>query len=262
VIAVSRAAGEAHISAGMADEQRLTVIANGVDVEEWRADAIGRERLRRGFGLGDKFVWLAAGRLEPVKDYPTLLRAFCKVTGRACLVIAGGGTQRQELEMLVERLGLGRKVRFPGFVPDVKRWMQAADGFVLTSRWEGLPMGILEAGACELPQVATRVSGTCEAMKDGVTGWLANSGDDVELAEAMNLMMATPREERRLMGVRARQRVIERFSLEVALDRHEALYRELLAAKSWRVDGPETTTAVEARLAGGAADGDGASSGA
>ena len=262
LIAVSRAAGEAHISAGMADEQRLTVIANGVDVEEWRADAIGRERLRRGFGLGDKFVWLAAGRLEPVKDYPTLLRAFCKVTGRACLVIAGGGTQRQELEMLVERLGLGRKVRFPGFVPDVKRWMQAADGFVLTSRWEGLPMGILEAGACELPQVATRVSGTCEAMKDGVTGWLANSGDDVELAEAMNLMMATPREERRLMGVRARQRVIERFSLEVALDRHEALYRELLAAKSWRVDGPETTTAVEARLAGGAADGDGASSGA
>jgi len=262
VIAVSRAAGEAHISAGMADEQRLTVIANGVDVEEWRADAIGRERLRRGFGLGDKFVWLAAGRLEPVKDYPTLLRAFCKVTGRACLVIAGGGTQRQELEMLVERLGLGRKVRFPGFVPDVKRWMQAADGFVLTSRWEGLPMGILEAGACELPQVATRVSGTCEAMKDGVTGWLANSGDDVELAEAMNLMMATPREERRLMGVRARQRVVEQFSLEAALDRHEALYRELLAAKSWRVDGPETTTAVEARLAGGAADGDGASSGA
>ena len=261
VIAVSRAAGEAHISAGMADEQRLTVIANGVDVEEWRADAIGRERLRRGFGLGDKFVWLAAGRLEPVKDYPTLLRAFCKVSGRACLVIAGGGTQRQELEMLVERLGLGRKVRFPGFVPDVKRWMQAADGFVLTSRWEGLPMGILEAGACELPQVATRVSGTCEAMEDGVTGFLSESGNDAELAEAMNLMMATPREERRLMGVRARQHVVEQFSLEAALDRHEALYRELLAAKSCRVVGPGVATAADqVRLADRIADGNGVSS--
>ena len=163
--------------------------------------------------------------------------------------------------MLVERLGLGRRVRFPGFVPDVKRWMQAADGFVLTSRWEGLPMGILEAGACELPQVATRVSGTCEAMKDGVTGWLANSGDDVELAEAMNLMMATPREERRLMGVRARQRVIERFSLEAALDRHEALYRELLAAKSCRVVGPGVATAADqVRLADRIADGNGVSS--
>lgn len=262
LIAVSRAAGEAHISAGMADEQRLTVIANGVDVEEWRADAIGREILRGSLGLGDKFVWLAAGRLEPVKDYPTLLRAFCKVSGRACLVIAGCGTQRLELELLAERLGLGPRIRFLGFVTDVKRWMQAADGFILASRWEGLPMGILEAGACELPQVATRVSGTCEAMEDGVTGFLSESGNDAELAEAMNLMMATPREERRLMGVRARQHVVEQFSLEAALDRHEALYRELLAAKSWRVDGPETTTAVEARLAGGAADGDGASSGA
>ena len=261
VIAVSKAAAEAHLKARMVNGKRLTVIANGVDVEEWRVDAIGREILRGSLGLGDKFVWLAAGRLEPVKDYPTLLRAFCKVSGRACLVIAGGGTQRQELEMLVERLGLGRRVRFLGFVTDVKRWMQAADGFILASRWEGLPMGILEAGACELPQVATRVSGTCEAMKDGVTGWLAEAGNDGELAEAMNRMMAMPREERRLMGVRARQRVVERFSLEAALDRHEALYRELLAAKSCRVVGPGVATAADqVRLADRIADGNGVSS--
>ena len=123
-------------------------------------------------------------------------------------------------------------------------------------------MGILEAGACELPVVATRVSGTCEAIEDGLTGLLAEAGDDAGLAEAVNRMMAMPREERRLMGVRARQRVIERFSLEAALDRHEALYRELLAAKSWRVVGPGPASADEARLADRAADGNDYSSGA
>lgn len=109
-------------------------------------------------------------------------------------------------------------------------------------------MAVLEAAACELPQVATRVSGTCEAIDDGVTGLLAEAGDCAGLAEAMNRLMAMPNEERRSIGVRARQRVIERFSLEAALDRHEALYRELLVAKTRMAAGPEDAAAHEARI--------------
>jgi glycosyltransferase involved in cell wall biosynthesis len=216
----------------MVNPQRLTVIHNGVDIQAWQPDAPNRETLRRSLALGNEFVWFAAGRLEPVKDYPTMLKALAALSDTACLVIAGAGPEKRELELLAERIGVARRVRFLGFVPDVNRWMQAADGFILTSRWEGLPMAVLEAAACELPQVATRVSGTCEAIEDGVTGLLAAPGDDAALADAMNRIMAMPREERRGIGARARERVIERFSLETALDRHEALYCELLTEKA------------------------------
>jgi glycosyltransferase involved in cell wall biosynthesis len=248
VVAVSRAAAATHVSAAMVSPHSLAVIHNGVDIEAWRADAPNREALRRLRGFGNEFVWLAAARLALVKDFPTMLRAFARVPGPARLVIAGAGPEQPELKLLANRIGIAERVRFLGFVPDIRPWMQAADGFILTSLWEGLPTAVLEAAACQLPQVATRVTGTCEAIEDGVTGLLANPGDYAELAEAMSRLMAMPREERRSMGARARERVIERFSLEAALDLHESLYRELLAAKTQKAAGYRAVATEEARF--------------
>ena len=232
VTAVSRAVAEAHRSAAMAGEDKLTVLPNGIDVEAWRPDAAVRAAVRRKIGLYEEFLWFAAGRLDPVKDYPTLLWAMVEVPERARLVIAGGGPFESELRRLSREFGLERRVRFLGFEPDVRRWMQPADGFVLSSRWEGLPMGLLEAAACALPAVATDVPGTREVIVDGQTGWLTPPGNAAALGAAMTRMMQTPAEERKAMGERARARVIERFSLEVVLDRWEALYGELLQQNS------------------------------
>jgi glycosyltransferase involved in cell wall biosynthesis len=106
--------------------------------------------------------------------------------------------------------------------------MQAADGFVLSSRWEGLPMGLMEAAACGLPAVGTDVAGTREVIADGETGWLAPVGSSKALAEKMSVAMSLKTEERLAMGERARRRVVERYDLERAVDCWEALYRELL----------------------------------
>ena len=228
VTAVSRAVAEAHRSAAMAGEDKLTVLPNGVDMEAWRPDATVRTAVRRELGLHEEFLWFAAGRLDPVKDYPTLLWAMVEVPESARLVIAGSGPFESELRRLSREFGLERRVRFLGFEPDVRRWMLAADGFVLSSRWEGLPMGLLEAAACALPAVATDVPGTREVIADGQTGWLTPHGNAAALGAAMTRMMRTLSEERKAMGERARQRVIERFSLEAVLDRWEALYAELL----------------------------------
>ena len=228
VTAVSGVVAAAHLLAGMVIEERLAVLPNGVDVEAWRPDAAVRTTMRRELGLENEFLWLAAGRLEPVKDYGTLLSALLLTPGIATLVIAGSGPLEGELRGLAKKLGLERRVRFLGFEPDVRRWMQAADGFVLSSRWEGLPMGLLEAGACAMPSVATDVPGTCEVIIDGETGLLARAGDAAALGMAMTRMMRTATEDRRAMGERARQRVLEQFSLEAVLDRWEALYGELL----------------------------------
>lgn len=189
-----------------------------------------RESLRRELGLENHFLWFAAGRLEPVKDYPTLLRAFAGTSGPARLVIAGAGPLQPELTELATRLGVAHRVRFLGFEPDLRHWMQAADGFVLSSRWEGLPMALLEAAACALPAVATDVPGTREVVVDGQTGFLAATGDAADLCSAMTRMMRTTPDERFAMGGRARERVIQQFSLEAVLDQWEALYRSLLAS--------------------------------
>jgi glycosyltransferase involved in cell wall biosynthesis len=228
VTAVSHAAAVAHRSAAMVGESKLTVLPNGVDADAWRPDASVRTAVRQELGLDEEFLWLAAGRLEPVKDYPTLLAAMVTLPEPASLLIAGSGLLQSELLRLSAQLGMERRIRFLGFEPDLRRWMQAADGFVLSSRCEGLPMGLLEAAACALPAVATEVPGTPEVLIDGQTGWLTPAGDSTALGESMSRMMRTPPEQRRARGDRARQLVIERFSLEAVLDRWEALYADLL----------------------------------
>ena len=232
VTAVSRSVADTHLAAKMVKPQTLTVLLNGVDVQDWRPNEATRASLRAELGVGDSFLWLAVGRLESVKDYPALLHAMTTVHPSAKLVIAGAGPLLPDLIALSSQLSLNQRVRFLGVVPDVKRWLQAADGFVLTSRWEGLPMALLEAAACALPAVATNVPGNREVILDGVTGMLAPPADSVALAAAMNKIMQLPAEERRAMGSHARQHAVEKFSLAATLDRCEELYLDLLRKKS------------------------------
>ncbi len=228
VTAVGEGVREAYVAAGMVTLGQCRVIPNGVDTEVWKPDASVREALRGELSLRDEFLWLAAGRLETVKDYATMLAAFARMPETARLAIAGNGPLEDELKKLASALAIAERVRFLGFVPDVRRWMQAADGFLLTSRWEGLPMGLIEAAACGLPAVATDVPGTREVIADGETGLLVPAGSTILLSDKMRLMMQAAHEDRRAMGERARKRVMERFSLTGVLDQWEALYGEML----------------------------------
>lgn len=228
VTAVGESVREAWVGARMVAASRCVVIANGVDTDAFHPDCELRATRRRELGLRDQFLWFAAGRLDPVKDYATMLRAFAQTPANARLVIAGTGPLEDELRKLATALEIENRVRFLGFEPDVRTWMQAADGFLLSSRWEGLPMGLIEAGACGLPAVATDVPGTREVIVDAETGWLVPAADPAALAAKMTALMQASPEDRRAMGDCARQRVVERFSLSSVLDRWEALYRDLL----------------------------------
>jgi glycosyltransferase involved in cell wall biosynthesis len=237
VTAVSRATAVSHLAAGMVRKEQLSILANGIEVDAWEPNANARREARRQLGLTDEFLWLAVGRLEAVKDYPTLLRALAYAPEKARLLILGTGPLEMELTALARKLGLERRVCLLGFEPNVQRWMQAADGFVLSSRYEGLPMVLLEAGACAVPAVATDVPGTHEVVVDGVNGRLTRAGDPQSLCEAMAGLMSMPLEERYAMGECARRRVIEEFGLETVLNRWERLYEALLDRKivKWRM---------------------------
>jgi len=228
VTAVSRATAESHLAAGMLDGKNVSVVANGIEVDLWRPDETARAAARRELGIEDEFLWIAVGRLEAVKDYPSLLLAMTRLPEGARLLVLGAGPLLGELVELAAKLGLEQRVRFLGFEANVAHWMQAADALVLSSRYEGLPTVLLEAGAAGLPAVATDVPGTREAIVDGQTGWLAPAGDAQKLAGTMTKLMQMPGEDRRAMGVRARRHVVEQFSLESVLDKWVQLYEELL----------------------------------
>jgi glycosyltransferase involved in cell wall biosynthesis len=224
-VAVCRAVADRHRTARAVRPRKLRVIPNGVDTTAFRPDPALRAAWRSRLALHDRFVWLAAGRLMWKKDYPTLLRAFA--TGKSGeLLIAGEGPQDSELRALAAELGIA--ARFLGRVDDMAGLMNAADGLVLSSRVEGLPMVLLEAAACGLPVITTQVGGAAEAVVDGESGFVVPPGDSSALAGAMRRLSALPLETRTRMGERAREHALRSFDIRQVAAEWERTYNELL----------------------------------
>lgn len=232
---VSEAAFDRFVTEGIVPRELLRVIPNGVDTERFVGVAPGeRATLRESLGLGAEFVWLAVGRFEAAKDYPNLLRAFAGVRRQqpqAVLLLVGRGSLQAETQALAEELGLGDGVRFLGVRNDVPEVMSAADGYVMSSAWEGMPMVLLEAAAAGLPIVATRVGGNHEVVRDETTGFLVPPGDAQALGLAMLRLSRLPEPERRAMGERGRDHIRSHYGLGRVAEQWENLYREVLARK-------------------------------
>jgi glycosyltransferase involved in cell wall biosynthesis len=202
------------------------VIPNAVDTTVFRPDAGRREYLRQLLGLGSEFAWLAAGRLMWKKGYDVMLRAFSRL-GRGVLLVAGSGPQEGELRRLAGQLGAD--VRWLGERGDIADLMSACDGFLNASLVEGLPVALLEAASSGLPAVASDTGGVSEIVLNGRTGWLVPPGDPAALAAAMSQLMSLPAEERRKLGLAAREHAVAHFDARAVLTRWEELYRELLS---------------------------------
>ena len=232
---VSQAAANRFIADRIVPAGLLTVVPNGVDTEQIRYVPPGtREAVRASLGLGDEFAWLAVGRFEVAKDYPNMLRAFARLRerhGDAILLIVGRGSLQPETERLAAELGLGPSVRFLGVRDDVPRVMSAADAYVMSSAWEGMPMVLLEAAAAALPIVATAVGGNHEVVVEGTSGFLVPPQDSEALAAAMARLAELPPAERRAFGERGHEHVRRHYGLERVADRWEDIYRQALTGK-------------------------------
>jgi glycosyltransferase involved in cell wall biosynthesis len=228
VTAVSHAAAGPWLDARLVRDGNLAIVPNGVNTDHWKRDEDLRAEKRSELGLSNEFLWLAVGRLDPVKNHATLLRAFARIAHNTRLVIAGDGPLHIKLRSLAFELGLHDRVSLPGFQSDVQRWMQAADGFVLCSSWEGLPLALLEAAACEIPAVITDIPGAREVIPDSLHGAAVSVEDADGLAAAMNAVMCMPYANRRARGRQLRISIRARFGLSAVLDQWEDLYRTLL----------------------------------
>ena len=225
---VSRIAVDEAVRRHGVHPQRITLVPNGIDVDRFRFDASLREQARASLRLGDRFVWLSVGRLTAAKRHTDLLAATIVVRRTAPdtqTLIVGDGPLREALENEIASMDLASDVSLLGLRDDVRQLMLAADGFAMSSAWEGLPMVLLEAAASSLPIVATDVGGSGDAVRDRETGYLTPPGDPTALADAMLRLMAMTPEDRHTMGERARLHCIELFAMDRVADQWESLYR-------------------------------------
>jgi glycosyltransferase involved in cell wall biosynthesis len=214
---ISEAATRRFVSDHVLPPRTLTVY-NGVDVPASvpppRTDSL-------------RFRWLAVGRLEPQKDYASLLAAITQVPD-ATLSIAGDGTLRASLEQRAHELGITDRVTFLGTRTDMREQYAAHDGYVLSSAWEGFGLALAEAMASGMPVVATRSGGPSEIIGEGgACGLLVPVGDASALAAAMNAVARLPQEARTEMGRQGCDRIGRLFSRETMLDRWATIYAEV-----------------------------------
>jgi glycosyltransferase involved in cell wall biosynthesis len=226
---VSQAAADRYARLKAVPAHKTSVLTNGIDLAEFAPSAERRAQLRARMGAGEEFVWLAAGRIVPAKDFPNLLRAFARVRAdlpAAQLWIAGESLEAGSSAIQAQAAELGTSVRWLGLRRDMPALLDAADGFVLASAWEGMPLVVGEAMAMEKPVAATDVGGVRELV--GEAGVIVPAKSPEALAEAMLEMMRRTEEERRTLGRMARERIATRFSIDAKADEWEALYQALL----------------------------------
>lgn len=228
LVAVSPEIREELLGLGIGTECQYRVIPVGCDLEAFLAVEEKRNALRSFLKL-DTQTPLAGviGRLVPVKDHLTLFMALAKIPDLH-LAVLGDGELRAELETKVYRLGIDKRVHFTGWWDDIPSALADLDIVVLSSRNEGTPVSLIEALAAARPVIATDVGGVRNVVQDRETGWLCPPGDVDGLVAVLRFALEHPADCKR-MAVEGRRRVSERFSLEITLQEHLALYNELLA---------------------------------
>ena len=210
----------------------IRVIPNFLDCAEFRKrpDAEFREWACPRARFDSLIIHIS--NFRPVKRVGVVLDVFRKIRehSRARLVMIGDGPDRAGLERQVDREGLREVVEFVGERHDFVRWLSAADLMLLPSIQESFGLAALEAMACEVPVVASRVGGLPEVITDGTTGFLCDP-NDLEGMAIRGLAVVTDSALRTRIGRAAAEHVRTTFCTDIIVPQYEAYYREVLAAE-------------------------------
>ena len=219
-------------------QANVTRIVNGVDTGRFRPAKVRVRLSGCPFDDPGHCVIGTVGRLQPVKNQAALARAFVKaidsapgLRSRLRLVIVGDGPLRPEILDVLAGANARELAWLPGARDDVADVLRALDVFVLPSLAEGISNTILEALACGLPVIATRVGGNAELLGGGETGTLVPAGDDESLAHAIVRYALAP-ELARSVGRAARARAESLYGLDAMVAAYCALYDTLLARRA------------------------------
>lgn len=223
----SRVCQEA-LTLGLAPRDRTAIVENGIDLAPFAA-CHQPSAVRAALNTPPEAIVLCCvGRLDEQKGIDILLEAASQLQSekQICIWLAGDGPQRPQLENQVRQLGLEAAVRFLGFRSDVPELLKASDIFILPSRYEAMPMTVLEAMAAGLPTLVTDVGENASLVTDGVTGRIVPPQDPQALAGALSALIKDP-VLCRGMG-QAAQRKVQQYSAERMVARTLLVYEQAL----------------------------------
>jgi len=241
VIAISGGVAQALVAAGVRRD-RIAVVFSGIDCERFASPGEKqRQAARARFKLGaDEIAIGAVGALVARKGHHVLIEAVVEAQARLessglrlrCL-IAGDGSLHDELEKHIRERSAADIVTLLGPLDDPREMLAALDMFAMPSTHEGLGVAALEAMAMGLPVIASAVGGLVEVVEEGATGLLFRSSDAAALALRLE-ELARDHDRRQTMGLAARQRAVEKFSMQSMASGTLRVYRELWAKRDAR----------------------------
>ena len=213
------------------EEKDVTVVQNGIELDKFRPlEAFKKIDHRRRWGFFDGPLIGIVARLSDVKGHrylieamPDVLKAFSNVQ---CLIV-GVGPQEEQLKEQARTMGLGESIRFLNVVNKTGELLRLLDIFILPSVQEGLGLSAMEAGACGVPVIASRVGGIPEVVMDGETGILVPSQDPKALADAIVCLLSDSAK-MLTFGKRAREIASERFSADRMVEGTITVYHKAL----------------------------------
>ncbi len=211
---------------------RIYTIYNGIDFKT-PITFVPKEEFFRSIGFdyreGDVVAGIAA-RLNPVKDYPTLLRAMAiaaKEAPNLKLIAAGDGEDLEKLQQLAKDLGIDNRVCFAGWVKDMNSFYNAIDINLLTSLSETFPYALTEGARLKRATIASRVGGVPVLIDDGKNGYIFTPGDEKELAKYLAIL-AKDRGLRDAMGQKLYEKTSREFSIDRMVEHQLEIYESIL----------------------------------
>ncbi len=233
VVCCSEASRREQIQLGYPAE-RMHVIPNGVDMSRFKPDGAARQQFRQELGIGDDFLFGAAGRLHAQKDYPNLITAAGEIARsrpRSHFVFCGEGVtdENPELRERINATGFPERFHLLGQQRNMPRFMAALDVFVSGARFgEGFPNVVSEAMACAVPCVVTDVGDSAVVVGD--TGIVVPPEQPARLRDAALTLAELDPDHLHRLGLSALDRVRERFSLRRMVESYQQLYAATVRA--------------------------------
>jgi glycosyltransferase involved in cell wall biosynthesis len=214
---------------GIVHPQDAVLIRSGVKLAGLPAP-VDAAKLKMSAGIGmHKLLVVSVGNLKPQKNADDFVSAAASVLAEvpeARFVFLGDGPQRRALEARAFTLGLEGKVLFLGWRRDTAEWLAAADVFVLTSLWEGLPRSLVEAMKSGLPAVCYATDGVTDLIRNGENGFMVEPGDHAALAARVTALLKDE-PQRKALGGAAASSIGPEFDIDGMVRSQEALYERL-----------------------------------
>lgn len=224
---VSHEGLERYIQQGLFKKHKSSFMKNAVKIPEVIVENSLCDEVFSGHD--NDFVFLSIGRLEPVKDYKNLLDAISLIKHEnVFFIIAGRGVLLNELQDYAASKQIEKKVKFLGARNDIEQLIARADAFVMSSKYEGLPISLLECMAQGLPVVSTEVGAIPNLIKNNMNGFLVKPEDSLELAKAIDRLVELSEDKMREMSVYSRDLVNEQFTASIIVKEWLSLYSNLL----------------------------------